>query len=440
MKTDALIEHLSQFHPKGYDLSLGRISELLQKLDNPQNKLPPVFHVAGTNGKGSVVANLRAILEAGNLSVHAHTSPHLVNYHERYRLGHDKKSPRKTGHLVSDDMLADVLQRVADANNSAKITVFELLAAAMFVLFSEQPADYAIVEVGLGGRFDASNVINKPLVSIITTISLDHQAHLGNSVGEIAFEKAGIIKPGYPVVIGPQTDEARAVLEEIANSNNCQMMIAGQDFDHYQEAGRFIYQDNDGLLDLPMPGLLGIHQLSNSATAIAATRLADIKISEQDFENAMGNIYWPGRFERLSPGTVTGLFEDDAEIWIDGGHNEGAGEVIARELEHLNAAHPKNLTMICAMLKSKNPQTYFAHFKNLTPRVFTIPVSGTKHGFEAPELANFARQAGLDTVPCNNLDEAIHQARNNSKIERLLFSGTLYLVGEVFAKNGTEPQ
>ncbi|MCP4184708.1 MAG: bifunctional folylpolyglutamate synthase/dihydrofolate synthase, partial [Hyphomicrobiales bacterium] len=280
MKTDALIEHLSQFHPKGYDLSLGRISELLAKLGNPQKYLPPVFHVAGTNGKGSVIAGLRAILEAGNYSVHAHTSPHLVDYHERYRIGHDKNEGVAKSRLVSDDMLAEALGRVADANDGDRITVFELLAATMFVLFSEQPADYAIVEVGLGGRFDGTNVIDKPLVSIITTISLDHQAHLGNTVGEIAFEKAGIIKPGCPVIIGNQPDEAREVLENIAIEKNCPMMIAGQDFDYYEEAGRFIYQDVNGLLDLPMPNLRGEHQLANSATAIAATRLVNCRIDE----------------------------------------------------------------------------------------------------------------------------------------------------------------
>jgi len=439
-KTDALIEHLSQFHPRGYDLSLGRIRDLLNKLGNPQRRLPPTFHVAGTNGKGSVVANLRAILEAGNYSTHAHTSPHLVNYHERYRLAHVKNSARNSGRLVSDVMLAAALQRVADANNKAKITVFELLAATMFVLFSEQPADYAIVEVGLGGRFDASNVIENPLVSIITTISLDHQAHLGNSIGEIAFEKAGIIKPGCPVVIGPQVDEARRILEDIADSNNCPMMIAGQDFDFYEEAGRFIYQDNDGLLDLLKPALLGDHQLSNSATAIAAIRMANIEINEQSFEKAMNTVYWPGRFERLPPGKIHDALGRENEIWIDGGHNEGAGEVIARELERLNSAHPKNLTMICAMLKSKEPQAYFSHFYNLAPRVFTLPVPGTVHGYDAPELVKFARQAGLDAVPCNNLEEAIHKTSEGLTNNRLLFSGTLYLVGEVLAKNGTVPQ
>ncbi|MCP4074346.1 MAG: bifunctional folylpolyglutamate synthase/dihydrofolate synthase [Hyphomicrobiales bacterium] len=440
MKTDALIEHLSQFHPKGYDLSLGRISELLAKLGNPQKHLPPVFHVAGTNGKGSVIANLRAILEAGNYSVHAHTSPHLVDYHERYRIGHDKNEGVAKSRLVSDDMLAEALGRVADANDGDRITVFELLAATMFVLFSEQPADYSIVEVGLGGRFDGTNVIDKPLVSIITTISLDHQAHLGNTIGEIAFEKAGIIKPGCAVIIGNQPDEVREVLENIANEKKCPMMIAGQDFDYYEEAGRFIYQDVDGLLDLPLPNLRGEHQLANSATAIAATRLANCGIDEFAYENAMRGIYWPGRFEQLKPGKITSGFAEEMEIWIDGGHNVGAGEAISFELKSLNDARPKNLIVICAMLNTKNPQQYFAQFAALKPRIFTVPITTSEHGIPAQDLVRFARDAGMEATACEHLDVALFQAGEINGDSRLLIAGSLYLVGEVLKKNGTLPE
>ncbi len=440
MKTDALIEHLSQFHPKGYDVSLGRISELLVKLGNPQKHLPPVFHVAGTNGKGSVIANLRAILEAGNYSVHAHTSPHLVDYHERYRIGHDKNEGVAKSRLVSDDMLAEALGRVADANDGDRITVFELLAATMFVLFSEQPADYAIVEVGLGGRFDGTNVIDKPLVSIITTISLDHQTHLGNTVGEIAFEKAGIIKPGCPVIIGDQSEEVREVLENVAIEKDCPMMIARQDFDYYEEAGRFIYQDVDGLLDLPLPNLRGEHQLANSATAIAATRLANCRIDEFAYENAMRAIYWPGRFEQLKPGKITSGFAEEMEIWIDGGHNAGAGEAISLELKSLNVARPKNLIVICAMLNTKNPQQYFAQFAALNPQIFTVPITTSEHGIEALDLAEFARGAGLEAIACKNLDEALFRAAEIKGDSRLLIAGSLYLVGEVLKKNGTTPK
>ncbi len=436
MKTDALIAHLSQFHPKGYDLSLGRVTELLKKLDNPHLFLPEVFHVAGTNGKGSIVANLRSILEAGGFSAHAHTSPHLVNAHERYRIG-----DRETGgKIVNDDMLADALGRVADANDGAKITVFELLAASMFVLFSEQPADYAIIEVGLGGRFDSTNVIEAPLVSVISTISIDHQSYLGDTIEKIAFEKAGIIKPGGRVVIGPQCDDARRVLEKIALEKKCPMIIAGQDFDFYEEAGRFIYQDENGLLDLPLPSLKGEHQLANSATAIAATRFAQCDISHQAYEAAMENIYWPGRLEQLPRGTISEQFGDDAEIWIDGGHNAGAGAVIAREFAALNARNSKPLVMISAMLNSKDPKAYFLNFQSLEPTLLTVPVAGTEHGIDAEDLANHARNAGVDATSCNSLEQALSQIANFQHEFRLLISGTLYLVGEVLKKNGTPPK
>ena len=440
MKTNALIDHLSQFHPKGYDLSLGRISDLLTKLGDPQKQLPPVFHVAGTNGKGSVIANLRAILETAGFSAHAHTSPHLVNYHERYRIAHDKTSAVKRSHIVSDEMLADALGRVAIANAGGKITVFELLAATMFVLFHEQPADYSIVEVGLGGRFDGTNVIDKPLVSIITTISLDHQKFLGDTIEKIAFEKGGIIKPGCAVVIGPQNDGAREVLENIAIENKCSLMIAGQDFDFYEEAERFIYQDTDGLLDLPMPKLLGAHQLSNSATAIAAMRLAGCEISDKIHETAMENLEWPGRFEQLGAGKITDQFSPDTEIWIDGGHNAGAGEVIAREIERLNSRQPKSLTMISAMLTTKDPKSYFSHFLKSNPQVFTVPISTSDHGIASEQLAKCAMDAGLEAVACSSLKEALIKAGQQKDDQRLLISGSLYLVGEVLKKNGTPPQ
>ncbi len=439
MKTDALIKHLSQFHPKGYDLSLGRIGKLLTKLDEPQTRLPPTFHVAGTNGKGSVVANLRSILETANLSVHTHTSPHLVNFHERYRIGHDKNAKSGRGEIISDEFLATALGRVADANDGARITLFELLAATMFLLFSEEPADYAIIEVGLGGRFDASNVITNPLASIITTISLDHQSYLGNTVGEIAFEKAGIIKPGCPVVIAPQTDEVREVLENIAAEKKCRLMIAGQDFDFYQEAGRFIYQDNDGLLDLPLPKLLGQHQLANSAVAIAATRMANCNIDGQHYEYAMENLYWPGRFERLKPGNITNSFKVDSEIWIDGGHNAGAGEAISHELRQLNNKLPKKLIMICAMLNSKDPQQYFAQFAELDPDVLTVPIISSEHGIEPEILAADAKKAGLEARSGQSLDEALSLAGQFDGENRLLIAGSLYLVGEVLKQNGTPP-
>ena len=278
------IEKLLALHPKGFDLSLDRITRLLAALGNPQDRLPPVIHVAGTNGKGSATAFSRAILEAAGLSVHVHTSPHLVNWHERYRLG--VKGGK--GKLVSDPVLADAVRRVAEANGGEKITVFEILTAVTFVLFAEHPADVAIIEVGLGGRFDATNVIARPAVSVVMPISLDHQAYLGDRVELIAAEKAGIMKRGCPVVIGQQEEEAaRDVLVSTAERLGCPMFVYGQDFMAHEEFGRLVYQDEGGLADLPLPKLPGRHQYANAAAAIRAVRAAGFDVSEAAIERGL---------------------------------------------------------------------------------------------------------------------------------------------------------
>jgi dihydrofolate synthase/folylpolyglutamate synthase len=267
------INALMALHPKGFDLSLGRITRLLERLGNPHERLPPVIHIAGTNGKGSAGAFCRAILEAHGLNVHIHTSPHLVNWHERYRLG-----AAGGGQLVADDVLADAVRRVAKANQGETITVFEILTAVMFVLFSEHPADVAIIEVGLGGRFDATNVIANPAVALIMSISLDHQAYLGDRVELIAAEKGGIIKPRVPVVIGAQTEEAaRDVLISIAERLRCPVSVYGQDYFAQEENGRLAYQDDEELIDLPLPRLAGRHQQSNAAAAIRALKAAGFR-------------------------------------------------------------------------------------------------------------------------------------------------------------------
>lgn len=434
MKSDALINKLSEIHPKGFDLSLDRISALLEKLGNPQEKLPSVIHVAGTNGKGSTLAFTRAILEAQGYKVHVHTSPHLVNWHERYRLG---------GKLVSDDVLADAIQRVADANDNKPITVFELLSAVMFVLFSEHEADFALVEVGLGGRFDATNVIPEPLVCAIAPVALDHQAYLGDTIEKIAFEKAGIIKRKVPVAVGRQQDEARDTIEEVARKNNASIMIAGQDFDAYRDATGFVYQDEEGLLDLPLAKLAGEHQLDNAALAMAAIRLAKIEVTPDAFAQGMLKVTWPGRLERLPDGKITKNFGDQADIWIDGGHNPSAGEAIAAELIRQNAGTNRNTLLICGMINTKEPFGYFKPFEMLGAEVFTVPVAMSEAGIPPKELAEIANSAGLETHSFGSLDEAIAQAakqHKNTPDMRILFCGSLYMVGEVLGMNETPPQ
>ncbi|RUW67717.1 folylpolyglutamate synthase/dihydrofolate synthase family protein, partial [Mesorhizobium sp. M2A.F.Ca.ET.067.02.1.1] len=283
------IEHLMTLHPKGFDLSLDRVTRLLERLGNPQDRLPPVIHIAGTNGKGSCAAFSRALLEAAGHLVHVHTSPHLVNWHERYRL-----AAEGGGKLVEDDVFAEAIARVAEANQGQKITVFEILTAVTFVLFSEHPAEAAIIEVGLGGRFDATNVIKRPAVSVIMPISMDHEAYLGDRVELIAAEKAGIMKRGCPVVIGAQeSDTALQVLIETAERLDCPTVVYGQDFLAFEENGRMVYQDEDGLMDLPLPRLPGRHQYANAAAAIAAVKAAGFEIGHRAAERAMTHVAWP---------------------------------------------------------------------------------------------------------------------------------------------------
>lgn len=433
MKSDALINKLSEIHPKGFDLSLDRILLLLEKLGRPQDKLPPVIHVAGTNGKGSTLAFTRAILEAQGYKVHVHTSPHLVNWHERYRLG---------GKLVSDDVLAEAIERVANANDNKPITVFELLSAVMFVLFSEHEADFALVEVGLGGRFDATNVIPSPRVCAIAPVALDHQAYLGDTIEKIAFEKAGIIKRKVPVAVGRQQDGARDVIEEVARKNGSPIVIAGQDFDAYRDATGFAYQDEDGLLDLPMPKLAGEHQLDNAALAIAAIRLAGIEVSPEAFAKGMLSVTWPGRLEKLPEGKITKQLSSDSEIWIDGGHNPSAGEAISAELLRQNAGMNRNTLLICGMINTKEPFGYFKPFEELGAEVFTIPVAMSEAGIPPADLAEIAQSAGLKTQSFSSLVEAIQATKmrlEETPDIRILFCGSLYMVGEVLAINETPP-
>lgn len=434
MKSDALINKLSEIHPKGFDLSLHRILLLLEKLGNPQEKLPPVIHVAGTNGKGSTIAFARAILEAQGYKVHVHTSPHLVNWHERYRLA---------GKLVSDDVLAAAIEQVARANDNNPITVFELLSAVMFVLFSEHEADFALVEVGLGGRFDATNVIPKPKVCAIAPVALDHQSYLGDTIEKIAFEKAGIIKRYIPVAVGRQQDEARETIEEVARKNMAQIIIAGQDFDAYRDATGFVYQDEEGLMDLPLPKLAGEHQLDNAALAMAAIRLAEIEVSTKAFAKGMLNVTWPGRLERLPQGKITKALSDHGDIWIDGGHNPSAGDAISSELQRQNVDNKRKTLLICGMINTKEPYGYFKPFDRLDAQVITVPVAMSEAGIPPQDLAAIAKEAGLETRSTQSIEEALELAAKqlqDTPDMQVLFCGSLYMVGEVLGLNGTPPQ
>lgn len=435
-----IIDRLAALHPKGYDLTLGRIERLLAALGHPEERLPPVIHVAGTNGKGSTIAFLRAILEAGGFAVHTHTSPHLVRYNERYRMA---EGPGRSAY-VDDARFTDALERAEAANGDAPITLFELLTAAGFLLFAEAPADIVLLEVGLGGRFDATNVVKAPLVSVITSISLDHQAYLGSTVEAIAFEKAGIIKPGRPLVASPNEDSVQAVFEAVAAKVRAgRAAYGGQDWTAFQEHGRLVFQDEDGLLDLPMPRLSGRHQLQNAGTAIAALRITGLPVPAAAFERGMETVEWSARLQRLPHGPLVDAAPRGTEVWLDGGHNAGAGEVVAGAMADLEDRVERPLFLIVGMLTTKDPAGFFAPFDGLARHVFTVPIPGSESGWSADALAEAAVSAGLSAEPVESPRAALELLADNWTLERaprVLICGSLYLAGDVLAENGTPPR
>ncbi|MBN9045172.1 MAG: bifunctional folylpolyglutamate synthase/dihydrofolate synthase [Rhizobiales bacterium] len=428
-----------QLHPKGFDLSLDRIRGLLEKLGNPHLKLPPVIHIAGTNGKGSASAFCRALLEAGGFGVHVHTSPHLVNWHERYRL-----AAPGGGKLVSDDVLTEAIERVDAANGGRHITVFEILTAVAFVLFSEHPADVVVLEVGLGGRFDATNVIPDPAVSLIMPVSVDHQAYLGDRVELIAAEKAGIIKQSCPVAVGFQPfDEARDVILATAERLGCPLSVYGQDFLAYEEHGRMVFQNEDGLIDLPLPRLPGRHQIGNAAAAIEAVTMAGFVIPDKAIEKALTVVDWPARMQRLTHGALVDLAPAASEIWLDGGHNPGAGAVIAEAFGDLEECSSRPLYLITGMINTKDPVGYFEAFAGMARHVFTVPIPSSDAGIPNDVLAAAAEKAGLSAEPVHSVANALKLLRTVSAPDdmppRILIGGSLYLAGEVLRDNGTPP-
>ncbi len=434
------IDRLMTLHPKGFDLSLGRIRRLLEKLGNPQDRLPPVIHIAGTNGKGSAAAFSRALLEASGRTVHVHTSPHLVNWHERYRIG----APGG-GRFVEDEVFADAIRRVGTANDGQTITVFEILTAVGFLLFSEHPADVAIVEVGLGGRFDATNVIENPAACAIMPVSLDHEAYLGDRVELIAAEKAGIIKRGRPVVVGAQdSDSARDVIVGTAERLGAPAYVYGQDFIAFEENGRLIYQDEDGLLDLPPPRLPGRHQFANAAAAIATVKAAGFSLGVADVEKAMQTVEWPGRLQKLSSGRLTDFAPRGAELWLDGGHNPGASVVIAEAIAEQEERFPRPLFLICGMINTKDQTNFFRAFEGMARHVFTVPVNMSEASVPNAVLAAHAAEAGLSAEPVASIENALLLLRDNwdeaDTPPRILICGSLYLAGEVLRLNGTPPK
>jgi dihydrofolate synthase / folylpolyglutamate synthase len=423
--SDAILNRLLSLHPKIIDLSLERMERILARLGNPERKLPPVIHVAGTNGKGSTVAYLRSILEQAGLKVHCYTSPHLVKFHERIYVA---------GETIAEEKLSTLLEECEVANGAAPITFFEITTAAAFLAYARTPADYLILEVGLGGRLDATNVIAKPAVSVITTIDYDHQQYLGNTLTAIAHEKAGILKKGVPAIIGMQPDEARAEIERVAEKTGAPVFIANQDWQSFEQHGRLVFQDENGLLDLSLPQLRGRHQVDNAGNAIAAIRmLDDARVTESHIEQGLKSVTWPARMQRLGPGALTSLLPGDAELWLDGGHNPSAGRVIARAFSDINDRHSRPLVLIWGMLNTKDAGSFIEPFAGLAQRVVTITIPGEPNAVPADELAEIARSRNLSAETAASLTKALGQAFLTTPAPRILICGSLYLAGHVLS-------
>jgi dihydrofolate synthase/folylpolyglutamate synthase len=434
---DSIIDRLTALHPKRIDLSLGRIETLLAALDHPERKLPPVIHVAGTNGKGSTVTFLRTILEAAGLRVHTYTSPHLVRFNERFRIGADGE-----GQLVSDEELAAAMEDCERANAGKPITVFEITTAAGLLLFSRHAADVLVLEVGLGGRLDATNVVDKPLASVITRISIDHTDFLGTSLAQIAAEKAGIIKRNVPAIIAAQHRDALQVIERQAARLSAPLRITGEDFTATEEHGRFVYQDDNGLLDLPPPRLYGRHQYENAGLAIATLRALDcFKIPHAAYETGIAKADWPARMNRLTQGRLVDLAPPGSEVWLDGGHNPDGGRAVAAAFADLEERVSRPLVMIVGMLASKDCDGFLRNFTGLARRMIAVPVPGSEKSVPAETLADTARGIGLSATSRDNLEEAFEAVRklDLDPPPRVLITGSLYLAGEVLKQNGTLP-
>ncbi|HSP48784.1 MAG TPA: folylpolyglutamate synthase/dihydrofolate synthase family protein [Pseudolabrys sp.] len=434
---DEIVARLAALHPKRIDLSLDRIECLLAALDHPERKLPPAIHVAGTNGKGSTIAFMRAILEAAGKRVHVYSSPHLVRFNERYRLGQPGE-----GVLVSDAELSATLEECERANAGAPITVFEITTAVGLVLFARHPADVLLLEVGLGGRLDATNVVDHPLATVITRIAIDHTDFLGSTLEKIANEKAGILKRGTPAIVAAQARDALAAIERQAARLNAPLKIAGEDWTATEERGRLVYQDEAGLLDLPAPKLYGRHQFENAGLAIAALRaIKPFKISPAAYEAGMVKADWPARLQRLAAGRLVDLVPAGSELWLDGGHNPDGGRAIAAALADLEERVSRPLVLIVGMLASKDCVGFLSNFTGLARRMIAVPVPGAEKSLTAEAVADAARAIGLPATSRDNLIEAIEAARklDLDPPPRILITGSLYLAGEVLRENDTLP-
>lgn len=427
---DPLLERVMRLHPRSIDLGLERIERLLAALGSPQLKLPPVIHVAGTNGKGSLVAYLRAMAEAAGYRVHVYTSPHLVRFNERIRLA---------GRLIDDEELDAIVTECEEANREQPITFFEITTAAAYLAFSRVPADLTVVEVGMGGRYDATNVID-PVLSAITPIGYDHTGFLGDKLEGIAGEKAGILKHAVPAVIGRQREASATVIDHEASRISVPLFRMGREWQVRPRSGGFRYESDLLGLDLPAPALVGAHQIDNAATAVACIerlRTARFRIDDAAIAKGLASVEWPARLQKLVRGPLVEALPTGSELWLDGGHNEDCGIALAcqaAEWAKEPAALP--LYLIFGMLTTKDAAGFLRPLARHARAARAVPIEG--HAAYPPqEACAHAAEVGLDCAPANDIGAALEDLLATQPAPmRILICGSLYVAGEVLARNG----
>ena len=419
--SDLILARMMAFHPKIIDLTLDRVHRLLAALGHPEQSLPPVIHIAGTNGKGSTQAMIRAGLESMGGRVHAYTSPHLARFHERIRLA---------GDLISESHLTEILDECVRANGGEEITFFEITTCAAFLAFARTPADWTLLEVGLGGRLDATNVVDQPRLTIITPVSIDHQQYLGETLPEIAGEKAGILKRGVPCVVGPQEEAGLAVIEAKAARLGCPLLVHGQHWRAWEERGRLVFQDENGLLDLQLPNLPGPHQIDNAGAALAALR--HLGATAEACEAAVTKAYWPARMQRLQTGPLVDAAKG-CELWLDGGHNPAGGIAVAATLARM----PKKPThLIVGMLNTKDIAGYLRPIAAQAASLTAVSIPGEANTLSASETQTAALAAGLAATVAESVLGAVQAIAPADPGARILICGSLYLAGSILRENG----
>ena len=423
--SDTVIARLRALHPTLIDLSTARIERILTALGNPQDRLPPVIHVAGTNGKGSTIAVLRSIFEAAGLKAHALTSPHLVRYAERIRVA---------GRLIADEALSALIDEVEAANAGRPISFFEIGTALAFLAFARTPADVTLVEVGLGGRFDATNVFDAPAVSVIAPVDYDHLEMLGPELSKIAWEKAGIIKKGRPVVSARQSEEALEPIEAEVEAQGADLWLMGRDIDAWSERGRLMVQTRDRLLDLPLPGLFGPHQVDNAGLAVcAALRLNDTRLTEDAIGRGVAGATWAGRFQRLKDGPFgSKAAAAGADLWLDGAHNPHGGRALAEAIRKLKARDGRPVALIVGMLARKNAAGFFGALRDCGAAVYTVPFTSPT-ATDPAELEALAKAQGLDARVSPSLEAALDEILRTPPAPHIIICGSLHFVGDVLA-------